>query len=67
MRHLNIFPEKVDQTMNYQTLAWIDDISIVKRRDEEKHSGNYLKRLINFKKADTGQTKKSEFFLKETI
>ena len=31
------FPEKIDRTLEYSTLAWLDDIIVVTRGDRKEH------------------------------
>ena len=62
-----IFQEKIDQTLEYSTPAWLNDIIVVTRGDREEHENKLLDVLKKLKDAAyRASERKSEFFLNKT-
>ena len=62
-----IFQEKIDRTLGYCTLAWLDDIIIVTRGNKQDHEKKLFDVLNKLEKAGyRASKKKSVFFMKQT-
>ena len=54
-----IFQEKIDQTLEYSTSAWLDDITVVTRGNKQEHEKNYSTCYLNSKKPGSEQVKEN--------
>ena len=62
-----IFQEEIDRTLEYSTLAWLDDIIVVIRGNKQEHGKKLFDVLSKLEKAGYRASKrKSEFFLLRT-
>ena len=61
------FPEKINRTLEYSTLAWLDDIIVVTRGDRKEHEKKLFDILGKLENAGyRASERKSEFFLNRT-
>ena len=62
-----IFQEKIDRTLEYSTLAWLDDIIVVTRGDRKEHEKKLFDVLKKLEDAGyRASERESEFFLNST-
>ena len=63
----HFYQEKIDRTLENSSPAWLDDIIVVTRGNEQEHEKKLFDVLSKLEKAGYRASKqKSEFFLKRT-